>query len=388
VSDARVQRSARSVLHVIRRFHPLVGGTERYARDLARAQAARGDKVRIVTLDHDITRVEAGSLPRHERDGSLVVTRLPGVGGRRWALTLRPDLLVREVRRARVVHVHDIRFMVGLIAVVARMLGIPCLVHTHGLIFHTGELRRLKTAVLRWYHAPLLRATGAWIVCSSEADRSKLLAVAPSLHARAVTMENAVDLGALLDAPRRPESGLIVVVGRVTPTKGIDRLLRALAHVLDVTWRLEVHGAEEAGEVDRLVRIAEQLGISQRVDVAGRYDDDALPVIYSRATLAAFPSRAEGFGISLLEAMAAGVPVVASELPSHRSILAPVAPDALVDFDADAAPAALRRALSLSPAAAAEMARSLRDRARQFDLASLVASLDTLAGHDARHAAP
>jgi glycosyltransferase involved in cell wall biosynthesis len=385
-TDLAANRRGRPVVHVIRRYAPLVGGTERYARDLARAQAARGDDVRIVTLDHDVTAVDAGRLARKDRDGSVAVVRLPGVGGRRWAVTLRPDLLLGEIRHGRVVHVHDIRFMVGLIAVAARIRQVPCLVHTHGLIFHTGAFLRLKTAVLRWYHAPLLRTTGAWIVCSSEADRVRLLGVAPSLASHAVTLENAVDLTALLTTPRTPVPGVIVVAGRVTPTKGIDRLLRALAGMRDLAWRLEIHGAADPGEIDRLTRIASDLGLADRMQLAGRYDDDALPAIYGRASVAAFPSHAEGFGISLLEAMAAGVPVVASDLPSHRAIVSPAASDALVDFDTDAATIALRRTLSMTAAAAASTERSLRERAMQFDLTSLVASLDRLAAGELAHA--
>ena len=332
--------------------------------------------MRVLALDHDVTGVHRGRLPNRARDGDVEVIRLAGVGTRRWALTFRPDRVVLEVARADVVHLHDVRFMVGLVTLASRAMGRPCLVHTHGLVFHTPQLERLKRILLRWYLAPVIAASEAWVVCSSESDRIKLLEVAPRLRRRALTVVNGIDLEELLATERRPTQGLIVAIGRVTPTKAIDRLITALGRIEDIDWRLEVHGAAEADELDRLRALVASRDLSDRVAFVGRFGERDLPAILGRAAVAAFPSRAEGFGISLVEAMAAGTPVVASDIPAHRAILESVAPDGLVDFDTPAASDALRS--SISTPASAGLAAALRSRARAFDVTLLVAALDKI----------
>jgi glycosyltransferase involved in cell wall biosynthesis len=95
--------------------------------------------------------------------------------------------------------------------------------------------------------------------------------------------------------------------------------------------------------------------------------------------VAAFPSRAEGFGLALLEAMAAGVPVVARDQPAHRDVLGPRLADRLVDFsDHRSSAAAIGAALSLSAGEFRSLAQLERDRAQAFALPRLVAEIDGL----------
>ncbi len=160
-----------AIVHVVRRYAPLLGGTETYVRDLAEAQARQGHRVTVLTLDHDVTGVDRGRLPSREERAGVRVVRVPASerGGSR--ITSRPWRLVREVTRADVVHIHDIRFMTGTTCLAARLRGRRVILHTHGLIFHTQWAARLKRFLIRAYFGPLLRLTGAAIVASSKPDR-------------------------------------------------------------------------------------------------------------------------------------------------------------------------------------------------------------------------
>jgi glycosyltransferase involved in cell wall biosynthesis len=73
------------------------------------------------------------------------------------------------------------------------------------------------------------------------------------------------------------------------------------------------------GSVDVAARAAE-LGVGDRVRLMGRLPDDDLAVVLSRAAVLVSPSRAEGFGLPVLEAMAAGVPVVSSDAPALEEV--------------------------------------------------------------------
>ncbi|MFB6169328.1 MAG: glycosyltransferase family 4 protein [Haloferacaceae archaeon] len=104
----------------------------------------------------------------------------------------------------------------------------------------------------------------------------------------------------------------VVAVGSLVPRKGHRTLLRGLAGVAE-PWRLDVCGAEPDREHAAALRAcAADLGVCDRVRFHGRVSDDALGDRLDEAHLFALPSRYEGYGIAYLEAMRAGLPVIAS----------------------------------------------------------------------------
>jgi glycosyltransferase involved in cell wall biosynthesis len=109
----------------------------------------------------------------------------------------------------------------------------------------------------------------------------------------------------------------ILVVGTLDPRKGQDVLLRALTRLPDVRAVLVGPDQWQAASIRAL---ATELGLDGRVDFLGRVTDDELASCYRESTLVCVPSRAEGFGLVVLEAMAFGVPVVASDLPAIREV--------------------------------------------------------------------
>jgi alpha-1,3-mannosyltransferase len=367
------------VVHVVRRYAPLIGGTETYVRDLAEAQASRGHRVTVVTLDHDVTGVFRGRLPALEEARGVRIVRLPGLGARRFALTSRPWRLIHEVSEANIVHVHDIRFMTGTICLTARLRGRRTVVHTHGLIFHTPWAARLKRFLVRAYYGPILKVSGASIVASSRPDGDALMELAPYLSRRLVVYENAIRLGGLLALPRDPVPGRVLAFGRISPTKALDRLLSAIALIPRERWELWIAGPEEPAERARLEALAVSLGITPRITWRGTYSNDEFGRLLGGAEVAAFPSPGEGFGLALLEAMAAGVPVLANDIPAHRALLGERLAANLVDFASpERAAAATARLLDLGAEAAVELGRMERSRAEAFDISRLVREIDEL----------
>jgi alpha-1,3-mannosyltransferase len=356
----------------------MAGGTERYVGDLARAQAAAGREVTVVTLDRDVLGVVLGRLPRREVDRGVRIVRLPGLGSGRFGVTFRPDVLLRIVRRSDMTHIHDIRFMLGTVAIANRFRGRPTILHTHGLIYGTRAFWRLKRFLSRIYYEPLIAATVSRVVCSSHADAGRLRAFTPRLADKASIIENGVDLGPFWRVERSATPGRLIVVGRVTRLKGIDRLLRALPHV-SAPWSLAVHGAGEGDEPARLQTIARSLGIADRVEFAGAYGTEEEPGLFATPAAAIFPSTSEAMGMALVDAMAAGVPVLASDIPAHRDLLGEVASDCLIDFDRpEVVAAAIDRLLGAAGPETTTLRAALRNRARQFDVGRLVGELDDL----------
>ena len=135
--------------------------------------------------------------------------------------------------------------------------------------------------------------------------------------------------------PDVPRENLVLSVGAIQKRKNIARLVEAF-RVLDSSWKLVLAGSAGFGADEILARLPD------RVLVTGYISEKELALWYARASIFAFPSLDEGFGMPILEAMAAGVPV----LTSNRSALPEVAGRAalLVDpQDTDALGEELRR---------------------------------------------
>jgi alpha-1,3-mannosyltransferase len=366
------------VLHICRRYRPFAGGTEKYVHDLACAQVAAGREVTILTLDRDIAGPTRG-LPRRETLDGATVDRVPGWGNAQVAVTFRPDRIWREIARHDVVHLHDLRFAMTssiLGAVVARR---PRIFHTHGLIFHSGTGSRPKRLAVRLYFGPLLGLGGARIVASSEADRLLLLRDAPYLDKRTATCLDAVPLGPLLRLKRDPIPSRVVSIGRIAPNKALPNLVAALARIRDLDWSLVLAGESNPEELSRLQAQIDDLGLRSRVTFVLDFAEAELSGMLRSAALAAFPSKGEGFGIALLEAMAAGVPLLANRIPSHEALLGDDLTGQLIDFwDPESAAESIRAVLSSPEAALGELSGRLRTRAADFDIGRLVGQIDGL----------
>ncbi len=111
----------------------------------------------------------------------------------------------------------------------------------------------------------------------------------------------------------------VLAVGTLEPRKAHDILISAFAAAAGQDARL-VFAGPTAGRAATLQALAARLGIGDRLAILGAVDDRILSDLYRRASLLCMPSRAEGFGLPVLEAMSVGLPVVASDIPAVREV--------------------------------------------------------------------
>jgi glycosyltransferase involved in cell wall biosynthesis len=144
-------------------------------------------------------------------------------------------------------------------------------------------------------------AVAARLVDELGADRGKIHVVPPGVE----------------HSSRSQGSGdprLILSVGAIIPRRGCDALLRAAARVVDVEWRLVIAGApRDAAFAESLRTLAHELAIAPRVTFAGALGDDATAALWSQADVFALASVWEPHGAAVADALAHGVPVVATE---------------------------------------------------------------------------
>jgi D-inositol-3-phosphate glycosyltransferase len=159
----------------------------------------------------------------------------------------------------------------------------------------------------------------------SGADPSKFSIVPPGVDLERFHPSPCEEARARIGVP--PDCQVILFVGRIQPIKGIDTLIRAMATVFEREPELrqqvylciiggdpDADMARDESELQRLMQLRDELGIGNLVLFLGSKDQDSLPCHYSAASMVVVPSHYESFGMVALEAMACGVPVIASDV--------------------------------------------------------------------------
>jgi glycosyltransferase involved in cell wall biosynthesis len=316
-------------------------------------------------------------------DGSLF-ERFRAAGVETVALRadrLRPLTLLRLVRliRARGVRlVHSHGKGAGVHArIAARLTGVPA-VHTfHGLHYE----RYPAPARLAYLALERRLSTCTRIVVNvSRAQEREGLALGLFTSGQSRVILNGVDVarltaGALERFEARAELGLAgsaPVVGcaaRFDEVKRLDLLVRAVAWMPAVALALIGDGPE----APRLRELAAGLGVARRVRFAGEVPEAAR--LFPAFDVFAAPARKEGLPLAVVEAMALGLPVVASDIPAHREVLG-VPSEGLVAGTAEAFAARLSGVLA-DAALRARLAAENRTRARsEFDVRDMLAALE------------
>ncbi len=327
-------------------YAPAVGGVERYVERLATGLVARGLAVEVITTDPG-----SRSPSVDVRDG-VTVRRFPTVRGDAiyFASPRLSRWLLHHADSFELMHAHNLHTLVPVAAAyAARQRGVPLVItaHYHG----TGHtpLRRLLHVPYRPVARRAVRFADR-IVCNSAAECALLRHDFGDVL-RTTLVPEGIDLPGLAPAPTATDadaspspdpkvdpdgrSGLVslLTVGRLEAYKSVERIVEALPH-LPATHRLVVVGEGPARA--SIESAATRLGLGDRVVMRGRVSDDELVAWYASAAVSISLSRHESFGLVVLEAAAAGCPVVAADIPALREAAgyAPPGRIALVDLDA------------------------------------------------------
>lgn len=214
----------------------------------------------------------------------------------------------------------------------------------------------------------LVRAASV-VTTVSDALGRRLIELFPFAASIARTIHNAVPAGFLhaVDARRSDRDPArdidVLFAGNLIPRKGVDVLLRALALARERRPTLNAviagHGTERAA----LESLAAQLALTDVVRFVGQQERDALVALFRRARVAAVPSRAEPFGLVLVEAMVCGAAVVASDVGGIPEIAAQTGGVTLVPPEDPAALASAIVALLDDPERRDRTAADARTRA-------------------------
>ena len=291
------------VVHVVETLE--LGGLERLLVDFVRHIDLTRFSPQVITLGR------RGLLADEIESTGCPVTSLgigPGLTARVWAVPKLASYFRRE--RVDVVHTHSEGPLIfG--APAAKLAGVPRVVHTRHHGPDLGSSRHAIAAmarVSRWVDKIACVADDGARWCITEG-------VEPG---KIVTIWNGIDLDRFKYTGPIPR-GPAVIVARLIPEKDHTTLLHALAIASKEEPDLRLEVAGEGPCLEELQGIARRLDVAKCTTFLGRIDD--VPALLSRAGLLVLSSRLEGISLTLLEAMAAGLPVVATRVGGNPEVV-------------------------------------------------------------------
>jgi glycosyltransferase involved in cell wall biosynthesis len=308
--------SALRVGLVVPRFAPFRGGMETSVARAAAALAANGAEVTVVT---QVPR--AADLPRHAvHDGYTVERHHLPIGDLFDVPSPSAARAASRSGRFDVVWVHNYHTPLAWLAAEQTRAPLVFTPHYHG-VGHTP----LRQALHRVYRPAgrRLMAASRQILVQSDAEAGLLLRDFP----RQVTREKITVVPPAVTDPlrgRRPypsELPIVLTIARQEPYKRSDILVRAVVELRSrgVPARLLVVG--EGSGMAAYRELATQLKAEDVVTFTGVVDEETLGRWWASASLYATASRQEAYGLGLAEALVAGLPAVASDIPAHREVI-------------------------------------------------------------------
>ncbi len=350
------------IVHVVRQFHPGVGGLENVVLELASAQARSGNSVRVVTLDRLFNDATRQKLPARETFDGIDIERIPYFGSTRYPIA--PTVL-RHVRDADLVHVHAIDFFFDYLAWTKPLHRRKLVVSTHGGFFHTQYAALLKRVWFQTITRLSLRAyAGIAAVSASDFERFG------SIRARGlVCIENGANVSTFYEASAAKLQKSIISVGRFAGNKRIDRLVEFVAALrrYDSDWKLTLAGRPGDLPVEQIHALVDRFGLRDAIEVVVSPSDDTIKALLRKSSFVASASEYEGFGIAAIEGMSAGLLPILSDIPPYCRLTARTGMGMIMNYaDPDDAARRLLKALPEISSSYAEQRVACTEAAKAY----------------------
>ena len=371
---------------ISKQFNPGGGGSERYAHALANALARRGHDVDVFALG-DPEVLANSSL--HDRVSVTFVAR------RHRPLvtfeTLYYSLLARRAIDFDAYDViHGTLMPASPIALTIRPPSTPLIVTSHGTSI--GEVRSHKLELPTDYLKKLLFHPMNVLMDVPTALRAARVIAISSIAERELGRWYPVDEDALVHVPHGVDSDrfhpdvrhhpavsedcfTLLHVGRLVSRKHVDLALEALAGLDRNDVELLIAGT--GPHTDRLNARVEELGVADQTSFLGYVPDDDLPSLYASSDVFLFLSRYEGFGLTFLESMAAGTPVIGTPVGGFPDVVTDGEEGVVVDDDSEAVGSAIDR-LAETPRRTSQMGEKARSVAEQRTWETVAAKTESV----------
>jgi alpha-1,3-mannosyltransferase len=301
------------IIYLTRIYYPYKGGLQTQVYELAKNIKACGNDVEIITGDTEINDVKSELI-----DG-ILVHRIPTKTLFGIAILKKQrdrNIIINHIKDASIVHVHEIKFIPLLIYLLNKKYPFKCFLTSHGFLFHTKKHVLFK--MLYMFLFSFISRSYQGIFCGSEQD----FRIAQKYH-----FSNCYYIGEGIDMTKFTlvkNNGIInnrlFYYGRIAPNKGIENALKHFS-LLPKEFSFIIAGTGIFEYIQKIITQCNALEIIDRVVFLGSIADDAIIEQLSLAEFVILPSLYEGFGLTLIESLAANKKIIAHNNESYIDIL-------------------------------------------------------------------
>jgi alpha-1,3-mannosyltransferase len=299
------------IIHVFHHFAPCTGGIETVIMQLCR-QLQGKHSCRVVCLNK--CPKEKKKLPAKETISGIEVARVPFIdlGFYKFAPSVG-----RKLNNTDIIHVHGLNFFSDFLAATAFLHRKPIVLSTHGGVFHTNKKSIFKKIYFFCWNRLALKAFKK-IICVSKNDFELFSKIVPA--EKLALVENGIEFEKFYSAKKEKKPNSFIFVGRLSRNKRLDNLIGTFAALAEKNQGFELHivGKDFDNLSEPLKKQAEILGIEKKVFFHGEVSEQKLLELMGSSEFFVSASEYEGFGITALEAMAAGCIPVLNNIDSFR----------------------------------------------------------------------
>ena len=310
------------ILIINSEYPPIGGGAGNASAHIAAQFEKLGHIVTVVTS-------RFGKFPHKEQTGNITIYRVPSVRRRQdrsnpleqivfilfasfWTLSLVPHFKPNATLAFFGVPSGAIAWLIK------KVYQIPYVISLRG-----GDVPGFRPYDFHFYHkliAPFLRMiwkNASAVIANSNGLRH--LAVTFDSRFEIPVIPNGVDLELYKTLGHDWSSPRLLSVGRIVHQKGLDLAMHALGGFKDLNWEWRIAG--DGPQMQALQSLAQELGIDDRVFFLGWQSREQIIESYKQSNVFLFPSRHEGMPNAILEAMASGLPVIATCIAGNEELV-------------------------------------------------------------------
>jgi glycosyltransferase involved in cell wall biosynthesis len=299
-------------------FFPYIGGTATHVMEISRRLVSLGINVTVYTTD------PSGRLPKREVSNGLEVFRYRALApGGAYYLPFGLYKALKELKNVSLIHAHDYQAFPAVISALAKSQN------RRPFVF-TPHFHPIAGSWFRSFLKPIYNRSFGRLVFG-EADA----AIAVSIYEKAFLEKVFKTKGKVsyipngfetetfrqLDRPSRTCDKIVIYVGRLEKHKRVDLLIRAFRRVVKRVPDAQMLVIGDGAYRNGLLRLVGRLKLENHVRFLGFVPRMKLLELYAKASLFVMPSRYEAFSISLVEAMASGLPVIATRVGGMTELI-------------------------------------------------------------------
>lgn len=353
------------IVHITNHFYPCIGGVERVALDMCNALIEKGHSVKIITLNKCAN--TGKKLKAKEKLGKIEIERIPFVDFKYYKIA---TTVLEKIREADVVHVHGIGFFSDYLILTKLFHKKPIIISTHGGIFHTKSLGFLKI-IYFYVIEQLLLGFANKIIAVSKNDLKKFKEISKKVE----LIENGIDNKRF--KPGKKKKNTLLYVGRFSKNKRVEKLLETIS-VLDKNFTLIIAGTDWEHLLWKYKELVSSLGLGKKVVFLVDPSDQELKKLYSESEFFVSASQYEGFGLTLVEAMASGcIPIVQKN--NGFSKIMTQEEGFLINYDnALIGAKSVSNAISLNGAAKTKFSKKSLEKSKEFSWETKIEKLEAI----------